>query len=104
MQYKKFMRQPDSDLIAGIIVDKDTKIEFKNDNVKQTLENLTLHSVLKAEGEGFKSTYVVDVFLEEGDVLLFDESGRGYIKPAERFMTVEEAIEELECVLKCTEE
>ena len=104
MQYKKFMRQPNIDLIAGIVVDKDTKLEYKTENVAQILEDLVLHSVMTVESDEFKSTYTVDVFLEDGDVLLFDEGGRGYIKPAERYMTVDEAIDELKCVLECTKE
>ena len=29
---------------------------------------------------------------------IFEEEGRGYIKPVEQFVTVEEAIKELECI------
>ena len=36
--------------------------------------------------------------LSEGDILIFEEEGRGYIKPVEEFVTVKEAIEELNCI------
>ena len=36
--------------------------------------------------------------LKDGDILIFEEEGRGYIKPVETFVTVVEAIEELECL------
>ena len=35
------------------------------------------------------------ITLEEGDVLVFEEEGRGYIKPVEEFVTIGEAIEDL---------
>ena len=104
MQYLKLIRQPSIDMEAGIKVDKDTVIEFENDNVKQTIKDLVLHSVMSIKGEGYESTQDTKIFLEEGDVLVFEEKGRGYIKPVERFMTVDEAIEELKCVLECTKE
>ena len=54
-----------------------------------------LHSVTKVVGEGFESVYDTHIFLNEGDVLVYEEESRGYIKPVEQFVTIEEAIEEL---------
>lgn len=93
---KVFMRKPSIDLVAGIIVDRDTEIEYKNDNVEQTLSNLVFHSITKVVGKGFESTYDTTIHLEEGDVLVFEEAGRGYIKPVEQFVTIADAIEDLE--------
>jgi hypothetical protein len=104
MQYKKFIRQPSIDMYAGIIVTKDTVLEYENKQVKQTVKDLKLHSVMTDKEEAYESTYDVTVFLAEGDILIFDEGGRGYIKPVENFMTVDEAIDELKCVLECTKE
>jgi hypothetical protein len=101
MQYKKFIRQPSIDMYAGIIVGKDTEVTFESENVKQTIKDLVLVSEMRDKGEGYESVYNVTVYLEEGDMLIFDEH-RGYIKPVERFMTVDEAIDELKCVLECT--
>jgi hypothetical protein len=44
---KNFIMRPSIDLYPGIRVDKDTVLEYKNENVVQTLKNLTLHSVTK---------------------------------------------------------
>ena len=33
--------------------------------------------------------------VKEGDVLIFEEEGRGYVKPVEPFVTIEEAIDDL---------
>lgn len=93
MQY--FIRRPNIELLPGIRITKDTVLEFKNENVKQTIKDLVLHSVTKVTGEGYKSKYDTTIQLQEGDVLIFEEEGRGYIKPVEAFVTIEEAIDDL---------
>ena len=90
-----FIRKPSIDLYPGIVVTKDTVLEYKNENVVQTVKNLTLHSVTKVKGENFKSKYDTTVKLQEGDVLIFEDEGRGYIKPVESFVTIAEAIDDL---------
>ena len=95
---EKFIRKPSIDMYAGITVYKDTKLEFKNDNVDQKLENLIFKSKTRVTGEGYESTYDTTIELKEGDVLLFEEDSRGYIKPVDSFVKVEEAIDELNCI------
>jgi hypothetical protein len=90
-----FIRKPSIDLYPGIRVDKDTTLAFKNENVEQTLENLVFHSVTRVKGESYESTYDTTIFLQEGDLLIFEEAGRGYIKPVEQLVTIEEAIDDL---------
>lgn len=90
-----FIRKPSIDLYPGIRVTKDTVLEYKNQNVKQTLKDLVLHSVTKVKGENYKSKYDTTIQLSEGDILVFEGDGRGYIKPVESFVTIEEAIEDL---------
>lgn len=92
---KIFIRKPLIDLVSGVKVTKDTKLDYKNDNVEQTVNNLVLHTVTKVKGEGYEGLYDTTVYLEEGDVLVFEEEGRGYIKPLDNFVTVEEAIDDL---------
>ena len=91
-----FIRKPDINLYPGIRVTKDTELEYKNENVKQTLKNFVFHSVTKVKGEGYKSTYNTTIQLKEGDILIFEEEGRGYVKPVENFVTIQEAIDDLE--------
>ena len=92
---EKFINKPSIDMYAGIKVTKDTKLKYKNDNVRQTLENLLFKSTTKVKGVGYESEYRTTIHLNEGDVLIFEGEGRGYIKPVEDFVTVSEAIEEL---------
>lgn len=90
-----FIKRPSIDLYPGIRVTKETELEYKNDNVKQTIKGLVLHSVTKVKGDGFESKYDTTIQLEDGDILIFEDEGRGYIKPVEGFATIEEAIEDL---------
>lgn len=85
-------------MYAGIKVTKDTKLDYENENVKQTLDNLVFHSITRVVGENYESEYNTTIHLQEGDVLIFEEEGRGYIKPVESFVTVAEAVEELDCI------
>jgi len=85
-------------MYGGIRVDKDTTLEYKNENVEQTLKDLVFDSKTIVKGENYTSEYHTVINLNEGDVLIFEEEGRGYIKPVDNFVTVEEAIKELECI------
>lgn len=91
-----FIRKPSIDLYPGIRVTKDTDMEYKNENVEQTVKDLVLHSITKVKGEGYESTYNTTIQLKEGDILIFEEEGRGYVKPVEYFVTIQEAIDDLE--------
>ena len=90
-----FIRRPNIEMLPGIVVDKDTVLEYKNENVDQKLEDLVLRSVTQIKGEGYESSMHTTIYLKEGDVLVFEEEGRGYIKPVEDFVTIEEAISDL---------
>lgn len=90
-----FIRKPNIELLTGVRVTKGTKLEYENENVKQVIENLVMHSVNTIKGEGFTSTNHTTIYLSEGDVLIFEEEGRGYIKPVEGFVTIAEAIDDL---------
>lgn len=90
-----FIRKPSVDLYPGVRVDKDTVLDYGSDHVQQHIENLVFRSVTKVIGEGYSSVYDTVIQLQEGDILIFEEEGRGYIKPVEEFLTIAEAVEEL---------
>ena len=90
--------KPSIDMYCGIRVTKETKLEFEREGIKQHLTNLVLHNVTTIKGEGYESTTDTTIFLEEGDILIFEEDGRGYIKPLQDFVTVEEAMKDFECI------
>lgn len=92
---QNFIRKPSIDLYPGVRVNKNTVLAYKNENVEQKLVGLVFHSVTKVKGEGYESVYTTTIHLNEGDVLLFEENGRGYIKPVDAFETIEEAVDDL---------
>lgn len=92
---RMFIRKPQIDFFEGVKVTKDTCLEYKTDNIEQNVKNLLLHTITKTQGNGYEAKTETTVFLEEGDVLIFEREGRGYIKPLEPFVTVKEAIEDL---------
>ena len=94
----RFIIKPSIDMVAGVRVTKNTRIEFSNEFVSQSLKNLVFHSVTKIKCDNYKSSYDTTIYLKEGDVLVFEEERRGYIKPVEEFVSVDEAIAELECI------
>ena len=95
---QKFIRKPSIDMYAGIKVTKDTAFEYKNENVSQTLKDLVFDSTTIVKGDTYTSAYHTVINLNEGDILIFEEEGRGYIKPVEDMVTVEEAIKDFECI------
>lgn len=95
MEMRNFIRKPSIDLYPGVRVDKDTVLEYKSETVEQKVENLLLHSISHIKGEGYESKTETTIYLEEGDILLFEDGERGYIKPVAGFVTIEEAIEDL---------
>ena len=95
---EQFITKPDVTIYHGIKVNKDTKLEYKNEKVEQTVKDLVLKSKTTIKGEDYKSTYNTTIFLKEGDVLVLEEEGRGYIKPVEEMYTIQQAIDELELI------
>ena len=93
---KNYILRPNISLYPGIRVDKDTVLEYKNDHVEQKVEGLVFHSIVKVSGDTFESVCETTVQLQDGDILIFEDEGRGYIKPVEAFVEIQEAIEDLE--------
>jgi hypothetical protein len=76
-------------------VDKDTVLEYKTENVSQTIRDLEMLSTVIVKGDGYESVLRTVIQLKEGDILIFEDEGRGYIKPVDGFVTVQEAIDDL---------
>lgn len=91
---QKFIIKPDITFYPGIRVDENTKLDFKNDKVEQTVENLKIHSIITEDNEDYRSKTDLTVNLKVGDIIILDEK-RGYILPGISLTTVEEEIEEL---------
>lgn len=102
MEISRFIVKPNIEVLPGIRVTKDTVLDYENEYVEQHLKDLTFRSVVKQNGEirgtAYNSTYETTIHLKEGDVLVWEEEGRGYIMPVQEVVSIAEAIEELECI------
>lgn len=93
MEYTNFILEPNIQKYPGIRVTKDTEIVFENEHVTQSIKDLVLKSTTKVIGDDYESIYYTTIKLHEGDVLIFEDDSRGYVKPVEHLMDVKEAIE-----------
>lgn len=100
---QKFITRPNIEMYPGIQIFKDTKLEYKSETVEQTVENLIFKSKTTLKTNEFESEYNTTIYLQEGDILIFEEEGRGYIKPVERIVTVNDAINDLESIKELCE-
>ena len=96
---KKFVVRPDLDLYEGIIVKKDTKLEYKSDKVEQKLDDLELRSLITSQDTGngvnrYESKTYLTIHLNENDIVLFEE-GRGYFLPNIPMSTIDDAINDI---------
>lgn len=93
---QKFVFKPSVELIPGIKVTKDTVLEYEREGVKQTLKDLVFRSTTTKKGENYESVIDTTIYLCEGDILVFEDEGRGYIKPVgNSVVTIEKAIADL---------
>ena len=94
-----FVEQPSIDVMVGVRVKKETEFTYKNDKVEQVLKDLVLETILEDEGtngiNSYKSKSYLQLQLNPGDILLFDEK-RGYYMPPYPVSSIEEAISDME--------
>lgn len=89
-----YVLRPDLTPYEGIVVDKKTKLEFKNEMVEQKLENLNLTVIQKSKTERYETESKMVLHLKKGEVLLFEKENRGYFLPVEPIGTIETAIKD----------
>ena len=95
MKTELFVEQPNLDLKEGVKVTKKMAFGYSNEKVEQTLKDLVLVTTLKDEGtngiNSYKSTSTIELTLNEGDILLFNED-RGYYMPPYPIVSIDDAI------------
>jgi len=94
---RKFIFKPDITLYSGVLVNKDTKLEYKNDNVEQKLENLVLEMTTYTKENNYEARSNLVFHLNEGDILLFDEEV-GYQVPRVPMTTLKDALIDIEAI------
>lgn len=90
---EKFYITPDITPYSGIIVKKETELEYKAEDVEQVIKDLTMVTKLTEKGDEYDSKSVIHIYLKEGDILLFDEK-KGYFKPGIKMQTAKEIAED----------
>lgn len=98
MKFELFVDQPSLELRKGITVRKDTETAYKSEKVEQLLKDLKLDTIIDDEGtngiNSYKSKSHITIFLNEGDILLFDPERGYYLSPYPK-TTIEQAIEDI---------
>ena len=94
---RKFILKPDITLYSGVQVNKDTKLEYKNENVDQKLENLVLEMTTYTKENNYEVRSNLTFHLNEGDILLFDEEV-GYQVPRVPMTTLKDALEDIDSI------
>jgi hypothetical protein len=94
---RKFILKPDITLYNGVQVNKDTKLEYKNENVEQKLENLVLEMTTYTKENNYEIRSNLTFHLSEGDILLFDEEV-GYQMPRVPMTTLKNALEDIDAI------
>lgn len=94
---RKFILKPDITLYSGVQVNKDTTLEYKNDNVVQSLKDLTLEMTTYTRENNYEARSNLIFHLNEGDILLFDEEV-GYQVPRVPMTTLKNALIDIEAL------
>ena len=98
MKHEFMVEQPVLDLLEGLRVNRETAFDFQNDLVRQTLRQLVLVTDMEETGVSglnrFASRTTLTVFLNPGDILLFDGK-RGYYLPSYPVTGIDEAISDI---------
>ena len=94
---RKFILKPDITLYSGVQVNKDTKLEYKNENVEQKLENLVLDMTTYTKENNYEARSNLIFHLSEGDILLFDEEV-GYQVPRVPMSTLKDALIDIDAI------
>lgn len=94
---RKFILKPDITLYSGVQVTKDTKLEYKNENVDQKLENLVLEMTTYTKENNYEVRSNLIFHLNEGDILLFDEEV-GYQVPRVPMTTLKDALDDIDAI------
>lgn len=99
MRRELFVEQPNIDLKIGVMVTEETEFTYKNSKVEQVLKDLVLETIFEDEGtngiNSYKSKSYLQLNLNAGDILLFDEN-RGYYMPPYAVERIDDAIADIE--------
>ena len=97
---KNFVLIPNCEIYKGYVVDKNTTLNYENKDktIKQELKNLEFIQYEKKDTSEFSTETKTTIHLKKGMVVLFENETRGYVVPVDKYVTIKEAIQELEYI------
>ena len=97
---KNLILIPNCEIYKGIVVDETTKLKYENKDktIKQELKNLEFVQYQKMDTPEYSTETKTTIHLKKGMVVLFEDEIRGYVVPVNRYVTIKEAIQELEYI------
>ena len=97
---RNYIKNPDVTVYKGVSVDKNTTLNFEREDgkLKQEVKDLKFIQFEKREADNFESETKTTIHLKEGMVVLYEDDNRGYVVPVDRYVTIGEAIEDLDCI------
>lgn len=97
---RNFIKNPDVTIYKGINVTKDTVLNYEREDgdLKQELKDLKFIQYEKRKADNFESETKSTIYMKEGMTILFEDEKRGYVVPIEKYVTIGEALEDLECI------
>ncbi len=85
---EKFVKRRALAVYPGIRVTRDTVLQLDNGRIRQWLENLLLCTVTDEWIKGELNRHHTIGRLREGDVLILDPGGCGYVQPGEEMLSL----------------
>lgn len=97
---KNFVLIPNCEIYKGYVVDDKTTLEYvnKNKTIRQELKNLEFIQYEKKDTSEYSIETKTTIHLKKGMVVLFENEERGYVVPVDRYVTIKEAIQELDYI------
>ena len=97
---KNLILIPNCEIYKGYIVDENTTLEYENNDktIKQKLSNLEFTQIQIVNTPEYTTETKTIIHLKKGMTVLFENEQRGYVVPVNRYVTIKEAIQELDYI------
>ena len=95
---KNLVLIPNCEIYKGFTVDENSTLEYENKDktLKQELKNLEFIQYQKVDSTEYSTETKTTIHLKKGMVILFEDEKNGYVVPVNKYVTIKEAIQELE--------
>ncbi len=97
---KNLVLIPNCEIYKGFTVDENSTLEYENKDktLKQELKNLEFIQYQKVDSTEYSTETKTTIHLKKGMVILFEDEKNGYVVPVNKYVTIKEAIQELEYI------